>query len=89
MASDTLIAKRLNLFDGGTKVQNIRSGWYENDGNIVEQDIQYEGSSKHSVDGRIQKWIQRILKERGLWPDFGLSLNDDRNLKPQPDLSVQ
>ena len=47
-------------------------------GILFEQDMQYEGSSKHSVDGRIQKGIQRILKERGLWPDFGLSLNDAR-----------
>ena len=80
---------RLNLSDGRTTVQHIRSGWFEKRGIIIKQDMQYEDFSKHADNSLIQKRIRRILKERSLWPDSGLPSDDARNLlQSQPDFLV-
>jgi hypothetical protein len=91
MAPDALVAKRLNLSDGGTKVPHLRpGGGYIKDGVKVQHDMQYASTGKHSVDGRIQKGIRQILTERGLWPKAGLSLDDARSLlELQPDFAAQ
>lgn len=90
MAPDALVANRLNISDGGANVPHLRAGWYERDGHILRHDMQYEGSGKHSINGKIQKGIQRILKERGLWPATGLSLSNAKSLlQSQPDFAAQ
>ena len=51
MAPDALVASRLNLSDGGIKVQHLRKGWFEKDGVVIEQDMQYESFGKHNING--------------------------------------
>lgn len=90
MAPDALVANRLNLSDGGSKVPHMRKGWFERNGEIVEQEMQFEDSGRHHVNGRVQKGIRRILIERGLWPPGGLSLDAARELlRVQPDFASQ
>ena len=90
MGPDALIANRLNLKDGGKNVPHIRPGWYEKDGIFFQQEMQYEGSGKYAINGRIQKGIQQILNERGLWPNSGLLLDAAKGiLQAQPDFAGQ
>ena len=90
MAPDALVTNRLNISDGGSNVMHTRKGWFEKDGLIVEQEMQFEGNGKHSVNGRIQKGIKRILQERGLCPERGLTLDAARELlRTQPDFVSQ
>ena len=80
MAPDALVANRLNLSDGGSKVPHMRKGWFERNGEIVQQEMKFEDSGRHHVNGRVQKGIRRILIERGLWSPGGLSLDAAREL---------
>jgi hypothetical protein len=59
-APDTLVAKRLNLAEGGKNVKPMLDGWYyDEDNNKVIQKMQN--------DEGVQKGLRTILKERNMW----------------------
>lgn len=83
-ADDALVASRLNLSDGGKKVRPMRDGYFVPEGARapVQQKMQH-------ADGT-QKGVKAILKERVLWPDNGMLLQDARALlAQQPDFIAQ
>ena len=52
--------------------------------------MQFKGNGKNSVNGRIQEGIKRILQERGLCPERGITLDEARELlRAQPDFVSQ
>jgi len=74
---DGLIAKNLNLSDGGKNVPKLRDGWFIRDGQRVVQKMQ-------TSDG-VQKGIKTILAERGLWPANSLRLDCPNECSPSSD----
>ena len=82
MAKDALVAKRLNLKDGGKNVPRFRDGWFldANGVRIVQSMTTAAGN---------QKGIKSILQERGLFVT-GMKLNDGcKLLSVQPDFVAQ
>ena len=63
-AEDALIARNLNLSDGGAKAPKLRNTTFRKaDGTLVMQEMQ-------KTNGE-QKGIKAILTERGKWPSNG------------------
>lgn len=59
----------MNKGSGGKQVW-LRNGWFEREGIRIEQPMSYQ-----EADGsQVQKGIQRMLEEAGLWPQKGLNL---------------
>lgn len=82
MAKDALIARRLNLKDGGNNVNPMRPGWFMGaNGQRVVQKMQ--------TDEGKQKGLRTILEERSLFIP-GTKLNECRTLlAQQPDFQEQ
>ena len=82
-APDALVAKRLNVGNGGAKVKATRNGWYVDEyGTKVIQQMQ--------LPNGIQKGLKLILEERKLWPSEGLSKEEAQELLgKQPDFLDQ
>lgn len=55
----------------------LRDGWYERDGHRVDQPMSFAPNTEDAAH-RVPKGIQRVLKERGLWPAEGLLLECPR-----------
>jgi hypothetical protein len=73
-APDALQVKNMAKGPGG-KQAFLRDGWFEKDG------VCYQQKMFEEQDGvRRQKGIQRVLLERGLWPESGLNLECPRPL---------
>ena len=73
-AEDALIARNLNLTDGGAKVPKSRDTEFEKDGVMVEQLMQFDKETEKDgevVVENLQKGIKRILVERDKWPTNG------------------
>ncbi|KAI3648086.1 hypothetical protein MP228_005940 [Amoeboaphelidium protococcarum] len=69
MKSDALVAQRLNKSDGG-KAPILRDGYFTNaEGRIVVQKMQFTEADGQRDKIGVQKGIQTILQERGLWPE--------------------
>lgn len=68
-ANNALRTGGMNKSSGGKQAW-LRNGWYEKDNAQIEQPMSYQ-----TVTGQwIQKGVQRVLEERGLWPRGGLNL---------------
>ena len=68
-AKDALQVKDMNKGIGGKQPQ-LRNGWYNLNGVRTVQPMSFQDE-----DGKwVQKGVQRILKERQLWPIRGLNL---------------
>jgi hypothetical protein len=73
-AKDALRTNHMNKGTGGSQ-PFLRDGWFKNGDTVLSQEMSYlvedpvTGQSK-----RVQKGIQRVLEERGLWPSTGLNL---------------
>ena len=65
IAPDALRASRLNLSNGGKRVELMRPGWFYKDGINVQQDMQFIDPAVSTV--RVQKGLKAILMERQLW----------------------
>lgn len=73
-ADDALVASKMNKTDGG-KQPFLRDGWFRDGDTIRHQAmwyIQVDPSSGQQT--RTQKGVERVLKERGLWPAGGLNI---------------
>ena len=84
MASDALLVSALNKGDGGKNAPKLRDGWYKDaDGQRVVQPMQQPGTG-------VQKGLQSILRERGLWPAAGMTVPAARKrLAEEPDFMAQ
>jgi len=73
-AKDALRTTHMNKGTGGAQ-PFLRDGWFKNGDTVLSQEMSYlvedpvTGQSK-----RVQKGIQMVLEERGLWPNTGLNL---------------
>lgn len=68
-AKDALQAKDMNKGTRGQQAQ-LRNGWFIDNGVVINQPMNFQ-----RPDGKwIQKRIQKVLEERGLWPAKGLKL---------------
>lgn len=82
LATDALKASKLNKGDGGKNTPLMRPGFFIKDGVVVTQPMQFidPGGKK------LQKGVQRILQERGLWTSNDMRLDEARALlDAQPD----
>jgi hypothetical protein len=73
-AKDALRTTHMNKGEGGNQ-SFLRNGWFENGDTVCSQEMSYlaeDPVTGHSK--QVQKGIQRVLKERGLWPSTGLNL---------------
>ena len=67
-AKDALQAKEMNKGIRGKK-EHLRNGWFDQ-GNIrIDQPMSFEENGQRTAKG-----IQKVLEERGLWPEEGLNL---------------
>jgi len=77
-AKDALRTTHMNKGAGGLQ-PFLRNGWFKIGDTVCSQEMSYlvedpvTGQSK-----QIQKGIQRVLEERGLWPETGLNLECSR-----------
>ena len=83
-ALDALRARSLNKADGGKNVPLLRDGWFIKDGVRVEQAMQIQSNGQ-----LLQKGVQRILQERGLWEGRMQLEAARRLLDEQPDFACQ
>ena len=82
MAADALLVTHLNKSDGGKNAPKLRDTWFMRDGQRVAQLMQ--------LPSGVQKGLQRILPERGLWPAEGMTVPNARLLlAEQPDFKGQ
>ncbi len=72
-AKDALRVTHMSKSSGGVQ-PFIRHGWYEKNGTRYQQQMWYTEPNETGEVIRVQKGIQRILKERELWPQEGLRL---------------
>lgn len=73
-AEDALRANKMNKNDGGRQ-PFLRNGWFRKGETTYYQEMWY--TREDTLTGnqvRVQKGIQRVLEERGLWPAGGLNL---------------
>jgi len=73
-ADDALRVPKMNKGEGGAQAI-LRDGWYRNGDTVISQ--QMFDLSEDPVTGttnKIPKGIEKVLKERGLWPVEGLKL---------------
>ena len=79
-ADDALIASKMNKTDGGQQ-PFLRDGWFR-DGDIIRhQAMWYIGEDPSRT--RTQKGVERVLKERGLWPTGGLNVECSKQRCPK------
>ena len=69
--------------DKGSRGQQefLRNGWYTNhERNIIQQELSFlmPGTTPDNSLLHIQKEIQMVLEERGLWPTSGLRLSCEK-----------
>jgi hypothetical protein len=67
----------------GKKQAFLRPGWYRDliSGTVVQQDMwtwELDPLGSHGEMTRVQKGIQAILEERGLWPESGLNVECEK-----------
>ena len=77
-AKDALRTTHMNKGEGGLQ-PFLRNGWFKNGDTVCIQEMSYLAADP--VTGqpkRVQKGIQRVLEERGLWPNTGLNLECSR-----------
>jgi hypothetical protein len=77
-AKDALRTTQMNKGDGGLQ-PFLRDGWFKIGDTMFSQEMSY--LAEDPVTGqpkRVQKGIQRVLEERGLWPTAGLNLECPR-----------
>jgi len=74
-AEDALRTNKMNKGDGGQQ-SFLRNGWFRNENTIHSQQMWYfQQDPTRGSQVRVQKGIQRVLEERGLWPSGGLRLD--------------
>lgn len=73
-AKDALRTTHMNKGSGGNQ-PFLRNGWFTNGDIVYTQEMSYSVTGQES---HIQKGIQRVLEERGLWPLTGLKLECPR-----------
>ena len=61
MASDHIVANRLNLSDGSQSSAYAEKDSSEHNGKKIEQDMQFEDYGRHNVEVYVQKGIRRIF----------------------------
>ena len=84
MKEDALLVAHLNKSDGGINAPTLRNTSFTHAifGDVVEQLMQWPDGPKKGI----QKGLQQILSERGLWPAGGMSVKQARTLlAEQPD----
>lgn len=73
-AKDALRAANMNKGDGGNQ-PFLRNGWFNKEDIVCPQEMSYlVDDPATGQPERVQKGIQRVLEERGLWPATGLNL---------------
>ena len=73
-APDALRASKMNKGDGGQQ-PFIRNGWFHDGETIRQQGMWYMKEDPHSgQQTRTQKGVERVLRERELWPRVDLNL---------------
>ena len=82
MAADALLVTHLNKSDGDKNAPKLRDTWFMRDGQRVAQLMQ--------LSSGVQKGLQRILTERGLWLAGGMKVPNARLLlAEQPHFKAQ
>ncbi len=73
-AEDALRVAKMNKGEGGQQPL-LRNGWYKDGDVVVEQEMFFTREDPATgTNCKVPKGIQRVLEERGLWPDRGLLL---------------
>src|SRR5689334_10497344 len=81
-APDALVARNLNLSDGGVNTPKLRSGWFLNS---EKEEVVQPMQNEHGQ----QKGLRTILQERGLWEpnmkkdDAARKLAEERDFQEQ------
>lgn len=68
-AQDALQAKDMNKGPGGKQPPVLRNGWFDCENVRISQPMDFQDAQGKTV----QKGIQRVLEERGIWPAKSLN----------------